>query len=97
MVGISSGAIAAFNAAWHRPQSWGLVLSHCGSFTGLNGGQNYPFVVRRSPHKVRAKRKTAPPLFLIGFICTGPQQEGLILTTAWRVGVWARDRTSVLC
>ena len=46
--GCSSGGIAAFNAAWHRPQSWGLVLSHCGSFVALNNGQNFPFVVRRT-------------------------------------------------
>ena len=53
MAGCSSGGIASFNAAWHRPHSWGRVLSHCGSFVALNGGQNYPYIVRRSDRKER--------------------------------------------
>ena len=49
--GISSGGICAFNAAWHSPESFGLVLSHCGSFTNIRGGHNYPSIVRRSLRK----------------------------------------------
>ena len=49
--GISSGGICAFNAAWHAPSSFGLVLSHCGSFTNIRGGHNYPSMVRRNPRK----------------------------------------------
>ena len=49
--GISSGGICAFNAAWHRPESFGLVLSHCGSFTALRGGHHYPYLVRSTDRK----------------------------------------------
>lgn len=49
--GISSGGICAFNAAWHSPESFGLVLSHCGSFTNIRGGHNYPSMIRRNTRK----------------------------------------------
>lgn len=49
--GISSGGICAFNAAWHSPDSFGLVLSHCGSFTNIRGGHNFPSMIRRTPCK----------------------------------------------
>ena len=49
--GISSGGICAFNAAWHRPDLFGRVISHCGSFTAIRGGHNYPNMVRRTPRK----------------------------------------------
>ena len=49
--GISSGGICAFNAAWHSPESFGLVLSHCGSFTNIRGGHNYPTMIRRLPRR----------------------------------------------
>ena len=56
IVGISSGAVAAFNAAWHRPDAFGRVVSHCGSFTNIKGAHNYPWIVRntapRRPIKV---------------------------------------------
>ncbi len=49
--GISSGGICAFNAAWHRPELFGRVISHCGSFTAIRGGHNYPYLVRSTPRK----------------------------------------------
>jgi enterochelin esterase family protein len=49
--GFSSGGICAFNAAWHRPEAFGRVLSHCGSFINLRGGHNYPFLVRSTERK----------------------------------------------
>ncbi len=49
--GISSGGICAFNAAWHRPDLFARVISHCGSFTAIRGGHNYPVLVRRMPRK----------------------------------------------
>lgn len=49
--GISSGGICAFNAAWHRPEAFGRVLSHCGSFVNLRGGHNYPYLIRSTPRK----------------------------------------------
>ena len=49
--GVSSGAIAAFNAAWHMPERFGCVISHCGSFTNIHGGHNYPYLVRMTERK----------------------------------------------
>ena len=49
--GISSGGICAFTAAWFRPNSFRRVLSHCGSFTNIRGGHNYPYLVRTTVRK----------------------------------------------
>ncbi len=51
VMGISSGGICAFNAAWQRPESFGRVISHCGSFTNLRGGHEMAFWVRATPRK----------------------------------------------
>ncbi|MBO6557132.1 MAG: hypothetical protein JJ934_07510 [Pseudomonadales bacterium] len=51
VAGISSGGIAAFTSAWHFPDEFGLVLSHCGSFTNIKGGHNYAYMVRTTPRK----------------------------------------------
>ena len=49
--GISSGGICAFTAGWHRPDLFGLVLSHCGSYVNIRGGNNYPYLVRTTDRK----------------------------------------------
>ena len=49
--GISSGGICAFNTAWHYPEHFGHVISHCGSFVNIQGGHNYPYLVRSTPRK----------------------------------------------
>jgi enterochelin esterase family protein len=49
--GISSGGICAWTAAWFRPDAFGKVLSHCGSFTNIRGGHNHPYLVRTTPRK----------------------------------------------
>jgi enterochelin esterase family protein len=49
--GISSGGICAFTAAWERPDAFGKVVSHCGSFTNIRGGHNYPSMIRRAARK----------------------------------------------
>lgn len=49
--GISSGGICAFTAAWYRPDAFGRVLCHCGSFTAIRGGHNYPYLIRSTPRK----------------------------------------------
>ncbi|HSZ53860.1 MAG TPA: alpha/beta hydrolase-fold protein [Caulobacteraceae bacterium] len=49
--GISSGGIAAFTAAWRFPEQFAGVISHCGSFVNIDGGHNYPFLVRSTPRK----------------------------------------------
>ena len=46
--GISSGAICAFTVAWHRPDQFGKVLSHIGSYTNIRGGWAYPGLVRKT-------------------------------------------------
>lgn len=46
--GISSGGICAFTAAWERPDQFGKVLSHIGSYTNIRGGWAYPGLVRKT-------------------------------------------------
>jgi enterochelin esterase family protein len=47
LVGLSSGGMCAFNAAWERPDAFGNVLSHCGSFVDIRGGHLMAQRVRR--------------------------------------------------
>jgi predicted alpha/beta superfamily hydrolase len=49
--GASSGAIAAFTVAWHRPDQFHKVLSTVGSFTNIRGGDAYPDIVRAADAK----------------------------------------------
>ena len=51
IVGISSGAVCAFNAAWHRPDVFGKVVCHCGSFVNIRGADKFPELIRQSPAK----------------------------------------------
>jgi|SRR5579871_325124 len=67
IAGISSGGICAFNVAWQQNDQFSRVLSHVGSFTSIQwqhdqpdsrennlGGNDYPFLVRKSPkHNIR--------------------------------------------
>jgi enterochelin esterase-like enzyme/sugar lactone lactonase YvrE len=46
--GISSGAICAFTVAWERPDQFGRVLSHIGSYTNIRGGWAYPGLLRKT-------------------------------------------------
>ncbi len=57
--GMSSGGICAFNAAWERPDQFGRVVSHVGSFTNIRGGNIYP-------SRVRANGKRPLRVFLQG-------------------------------
>ena len=52
--GISSGGICAFTVAWEKPDQFGKVLSHIGSFTNIRGGSDYPALVRKSKSKPKA-------------------------------------------
>ena len=54
LVGISSGGICAFTAAWHRPDQFGKVLSHVGSFTNIRGGWAYPGLIRQTKEHRKA-------------------------------------------
>jgi enterochelin esterase-like enzyme len=49
--GISSGGICAFTVAWQRPDLFSKVLSHVGSFINIRGGDVYPGLIRKTPHK----------------------------------------------
>ena len=60
IAGASSGGICAFNAAWHRPDSFSKVFTTIGSFTKIRanlsggketGGDVYPEWVRSNPRK----------------------------------------------
>jgi gluconolactonase len=46
--GSSSGAIAAFTAAWERPEAFSRVFSAIGTYVGLRGGERYPTLIRKS-------------------------------------------------
>jgi enterochelin esterase-like enzyme len=50
-LGGSSGGIAAFSAAWFRPDLFGCVVCWVGSFTNIRGGHNYPWLVRNTARK----------------------------------------------
>jgi gluconolactonase len=45
--GSSSGAIAAFTAAWERPEAFSRVFSVVGTYVGLRGGDGYPTLIRK--------------------------------------------------
>ena len=49
--GFSSGGICAFTAAWERPDVFGRVISHCGSFADMDGGHVYPTRIRQTEAK----------------------------------------------
>jgi enterochelin esterase family protein len=51
LVGISSGALCAFNAAWQRPDVFGKVICHCGSFVSIRGADKFPEMIRKTPAK----------------------------------------------
>jgi enterochelin esterase-like enzyme/sugar lactone lactonase YvrE len=48
VVGISSSGIGAFTVAWEKPEQFGKVISHIGSFTNIRGGWAYPGLVRKT-------------------------------------------------
>lgn len=52
--GLSSGGIAAFNTAWHRPDLFAKVYSGCGTFVPMRGGNDLQAIVRKhEPHGLR--------------------------------------------
>ncbi|HMO66410.1 MAG TPA: alpha/beta hydrolase-fold protein, partial [Verrucomicrobiota bacterium] len=51
IAGASSGAIAAFTAAWERPEQFSRVFSTIGTYVGLRGGNDYPTLVRKTEPK----------------------------------------------
>jgi sugar lactone lactonase YvrE/enterochelin esterase-like enzyme len=52
--GASSGAIAAFTAAWERPDAFSRVFTSIGTFVDLRGGMRYPSLIRKyEPKPIR--------------------------------------------
>ena len=51
VAGISSGGICAWTTAWHRPDLFGCVLSHCGSFVNIRGGHQWPYLIRSAERR----------------------------------------------
>jgi enterochelin esterase family protein len=60
ITGLSSGGIAAFNAAWQMSDQFARVISWIGSFSSIqwkedplnpDGGQDYPEKILREPHR----------------------------------------------
>jgi enterochelin esterase family protein len=49
--GNSSGGICAFTVAWERPDQFGKVVSHIGSFTNIRGGHVYHALIRKTEKK----------------------------------------------
>ncbi len=47
IAGGSSGGIAAFNAAWERPDAFSRVYACSGSFVAFRGGNEFPTLVRK--------------------------------------------------
>ena len=52
--GLSSGGIAAFTAAWHRPDMFAKVFCGCGTFVPMRGGNELQAIVRK--HEPRSLR-----------------------------------------
>jgi gluconolactonase len=52
--GSSSGAIAAFTAAWERPNEFSRVFSSIGTYVSVRGGDRYPSLIRKyEPKPIR--------------------------------------------
>ena len=52
--GASSGAIAAFNAAWERSDAFARVFSSIGTYVDLRGGMRFPSLIRKyEPKPIR--------------------------------------------
>ena len=51
LCGSSSGAVAAFTACFHRPDQFGLCISHIGSFVNIRGASNFPWIIRNTHKK----------------------------------------------
>ena len=51
LYGVSTGAVGAFAAAWHRPDQFRRVLSFIGTFVAMKGGDGFAALIRRSEAK----------------------------------------------
>jgi gluconolactonase len=54
IAGSSSGGIAAWTAAWERPDAFSRVFTSVGTYVGLRGGDAYPILIRKfEPRPIR--------------------------------------------
>jgi len=56
IAGMSDGGLVSFTVAWERPDAFSKVVSHVGSYTRLEGGSRYPYLIRKtrgSPKPIR--------------------------------------------
>ena len=51
IAGNSSGGIAAFTAAWNRPDLFSRVFTSVGTYVAMRGGNEYPALVRKTEPK----------------------------------------------
>jgi len=49
--GVSTGAVGAFMAAWHRPDQFRRVLSFIGTYVAMKGADSLPALIRRTEPK----------------------------------------------
>ncbi len=49
--GVSTGAVAAFMAAWNRPDQFHRVLSYIGTFVAMKGADAMPALIRKTEAK----------------------------------------------
>lgn len=49
--GVSTGAVGAFMAAWHRPDQFHRVLSFIGTYVAMKGADTLPALVRKTEPK----------------------------------------------
>lgn len=49
--GFSSGGACALTAAVERPEEFGAVISHCGSFINIRGANMLPSMIRQQPRR----------------------------------------------
>ncbi|MXX62000.1 MAG: hypothetical protein F4112_04255 [Holophagales bacterium] len=48
IAGMSDGGLVSFTVAWQRPDAFSKVVSHVGSYTRLEGGSRYPYLIRKT-------------------------------------------------
>ena len=51
ITGASSGGIAAFSVAWHRPDLFSRIYTSVGTFVAMRGGNEYPAIIRKTEPK----------------------------------------------
>src|SRR5215468_3722217 len=51
LMGVSTGAVGAFAAAWNRPDQFHRVLSFIGTFVAMKGADAVPALIRRTEPK----------------------------------------------